>query len=1083
MKRHMIKQTYLIICILLGVWLTACQDYDETIYGPSVVDGNTIEVAIATSVPAITVQTKAAASTEEKQLQHVDILVFEVKDDDKEEFAYRTTHTNDLSTLDYTLDIYIKAKLKLSDNDEKYRIVFIANPKDEVDNILIDEEGTSWVGTEKEELLQKILFIQEAKWPTEEDNFRALPMWGEALETPTINSNTNSSSFDEINLLRSVARIELEVNINDNENGEIFKIETMRIYNARKEGLAAPFADHLNSIKDEVTAPSVADEVTLISSEIRYTVSDNKLTGVYVNEALNQKDGTQTDDPLFLVIGASYNQEPTSYYKIGFYAEDKPVDILRNFTYNMIITGVAGSGEEDEDKAAESDATNLTVAMLDWSDSNMEYVVFNGKYYLGVSEKNKTIPKGGGDYSLEIRTNYPDGWKATIPAGNDWLSISTPQSTSTGTEKIDPLSFTASANDTDAQREVDITIACETQLDLQVRITQVTEDGTSLKIQVKNANGEYVDLDNNTLNFHSGNHYEIEPYDVKITWTPASEDLIVDFDRSFEWDANTNLKTIYQGGEVDLKIAPARMLSRPENASDPLDAWFPSEETNINVQVGGDSSTKETIAIKKQHYEIYIDRAERYELDGEEHSFKIYSNSTNWTILFEDKGGIGELINGGVNPPITGGYNLGNDMSDSGQTITFTLAKPEKGSSINAEVILQVTYYDFGEPIPKSYVFRAYYEDEDSEYIAGGDANCYMLKPGGNKIHIPVSQANRSTMLGEQIKAGQKLLPCFIWTDHPGGYGVKSGQSEYTVANMVVLEDGPTAILEVTPGNAEGNAVVGITDEEGKILWSWHLWVSNFDPNNDESHRYRFRTYEFLDRNLGALTDDATNPKSFGLYYQWGRKDPFPSASASGSTSFVPIYDESGQPTQVTTLARGETGYGSGDHYLREATQEPLRFITSSEWWCTSDFGTYGSESTKFWSENETSDIANATKGIFDPCPDGWKTVPASTSNASDWYKLFASCTYDQNGHYSNVHNKTSDFVNLGNWPHVGAIGNNSATITDTQMGRYWTGNKSGEWDNTAIHFLFSTNSSASHPATSYSSSSGLPVRCMRRID
>lgn len=51
----MIKQTYLIICILLGVWLTACQDYDETIYGPSVVDGNTIEVAIATSVPAITV--------------------------------------------------------------------------------------------------------------------------------------------------------------------------------------------------------------------------------------------------------------------------------------------------------------------------------------------------------------------------------------------------------------------------------------------------------------------------------------------------------------------------------------------------------------------------------------------------------------------------------------------------------------------------------------------------------------------------------------------------------------------------------------------------------------------------------------------------------------------------------------------------------------------------------------------------------------------------------------------------------------------------------------------------------------------
>lgn len=1026
----------------------------------------------------------------------MDVLVFEVEDD-KELFAYRTTHTNDLSTLDYMSDIYIKAKLKLSDNNEKYRIVFIANLKDEVDSILIDEEGTSWVGTEKEALLKKILFIQEAKWPTEEDNFRALPMWGEALETPTIDSNTNPSSFGEINLLRSVARIELEVNINNNENGEIFKIETMRIYNARKEGLAAPFADHLNSTKDEVTAPSVADEVTLISSEIRYTVSDNKLTGVYVNEALDQKDGTQTDDPLFLVIGASYNQEPTSYYKIGFYAEDKPVDILRNFTYNMIITGVAGSGEEDEDKAAESDATNLTVAMLDWSDSNMEYVVFNGKYYLGVSEKNKTIPKGGGDYSLEIRTNYPDGWKATIPTGNDWLSISTPQSTSTGTEKIDPLSFTTSANDTDAQREVDITIACGTQsgtlLDLQVRITQVTEDGTSLKIQVKNANGEYVDLDNNTLNFHSGNRYEIEPYDVKITWTPASEDLIVDFDRSFEWDANTNLKTIYQGGEVDLKIAPARMLSRPGNASDPLDAWFPSEETSIHVQVGGDSSTKETVAIKKQHYEIYIDRAERYEMDGKRHSFTLYSNSPSWVARFSGSNEIRDFINidgipGQDNPP-TGGNNVQDGtfreengefiIENAGVSIQFDLFEPDH--SMNAEVTIQVEYDDFGKTIKKDYIFRAYYEKEGSEYIVGGDTNCYMLKPGGNKIHIPVSQANRSTMLGEQIKAGQKLFPCFIWTDHPGGYGAKLGQSEYTVANMEVLEDGPTAILEVTPGNAEGNAVVGITDEEGKILWSWHLWVSNFDPNNDENHRYTFRNYKFLDRNLGALTDDATNPKSFGLYYQWGRKDPFPSASASGSTSFITIYDESSKAIQMTSSSRGSHWDGDGIHYLEEATRKPLNFIKSSDFWCTASLSMYGTEIYKFWSENETSDIENATKGIFDPCPDGWKTIPASTSNASDWYLLFRDCHYDaEEGHYTNVYNK--DFVDLGNWPHVGYISNTSATIVDTPTGRYWTGNYV-EYSQFGIHFNFSPGGSSSHPSTSHGASNGLSVRCMRRID
>ena len=31
-----------------------------------------------------------------------------------------------------------------------------------------------------------------------------------------------------------------------------------------------------------------------------------------------------------------------------------------------------------------------------------------------------------------------------------------------------------------------------------------------------------------------------------------------------------------------------------------------------------------------------------------------------------------------------------------------------------------------------------------------------------------------------------------------------------------------------------------------------------------------------MDRNLGALETDYTLPASRGLYYQWGRKDPFP---------------------------------------------------------------------------------------------------------------------------------------------------------------------------------------------------------------
>ena len=31
-----------------------------------------------------------------------------------------------------------------------------------------------------------------------------------------------------------------------------------------------------------------------------------------------------------------------------------------------------------------------------------------------------------------------------------------------------------------------------------------------------------------------------------------------------------------------------------------------------------------------------------------------------------------------------------------------------------------------------------------------------------------------------------------------------------------------------------------------------------------------------MDRNLGALATDCTQAAAKGLYYQWGRKDPFP---------------------------------------------------------------------------------------------------------------------------------------------------------------------------------------------------------------
>ncbi len=109
-----------------------------------------------------------------------------------------------------------------------------------------------------------------------------------------------------------------------------------------------------------------------------------------------------------------------------------------------------------------------------------------------------------------------------------------------------------------------------------------------------------------------------------------------------------------------------------------------------------------------------------------------------------------------------------------------------------------------------------------------------------------------------------------------------------------------------------GNAVIAAYANEdctGDIIWSWHIWVTEEDPTNignaivyytyqwDEEDIYgaysdvaRVPGYGCMPCNLGALVsepvdDNVTNKvQSYGLVYQWGRKDPFPGLKGSAAT-------------------------------------------------------------------------------------------------------------------------------------------------------------------------------------------------------
>lgn len=67
----------------------------------------------------------------------------------------------------------------------------------------------------------------------------------------------------------------------------------------------------------------------------------------------------------------------------------------------------------------------------------------------------------------------------------------------------------------------------------------------------------------------------------------------------------------------------------------------------------------------------------------------------------------------------------------------------------------------------------------------------------------------------------------------------------------VQLTDGGKALQFKVNKNViqQGNAVVAISDSEGTIMWSWHIWVTDYDPYEKEDN--------FFNRYLGFCYNDT----------------------------------------------------------------------------------------------------------------------------------------------------------------------------------------------------------------------------------
>ena len=318
------------------------------------------------------------------------------------------------------------------------------------------------------------------------------------------------------------------------------------------------------------------------------------------------------------------------------------------------------------------------------------------------------------------------------------------------------------------------------------------------------------------------------------------------------------------------------------------------------------------------------------------------------------------------------------------------------------------------------------------------DANCYMLKPpswagatrdflipvrraavfwnepgmglgvygaGNSTPHYTLDEESQwvvSIVWNEIYKADGSLATGSELLVTSSGTGFSDGHFRIRVASgmrgnaLVALKKKAAAVpagKQITdPSDTETYVSDPKYHTNGDILWSWHLWVTDYDPYvpmavapgtyiyavpNGEIHRHADKSPSTLwtsgayadafmmDRNLGAVVPQAgveDAKKSYGLYYQWGRKDPFVNAGAVATKAA----DSTGEP-----------GEGAPKQNIRYSIHHPDTYLTYSGNWTAYETGGFvlGSP-TATWNDPRANehgaDNCEAGKSIYDPCPYGW---------------------------------------------------------------------------------------------------------------
>lgn len=329
-------------------------------------------------------------------------------------------------------------------------------------------------------------------------------------------------------------------------------------------------------------------------------------------------------------------------------------------------------------------------------------------------------------------------------------------------------------------------------------------------------------------------------------------------------------------------------------------------------------------------------------------------------------------------------------------------------------------------------------------------ANCYLVHASGH-YRLPLvygnaikngaantsayifSASNSSIYLQNFPRVGGNITQPYIYNDAtPKDCKLLWQDAINVVTDVHLSSDGKYLEFEVNAKNlVQGNALVAVRNASGTVLWTWHIWVTEYDPTvsgnlnpNDgtlmvvpvDDYDTPSTKYHLLSKQIGwcdgkiltyqsrqtkvlfrqvkgtdAVREMLIDQKKYdfestvnnGAYYQWGRKDPFIGIISRDIESVKLYYNDDNDPINSLNWKNAQVSVAQG-------IQNPDVLYLGSQHWMAAPY------KQNLWN-NRSSISTTPIKTVYDPSPRGFmvahKEVYRVFSTSGTSYQVNSSAT------------------------------------------------------------------------------------------